>query len=1030
MPRGLDGENPRALDIDLPFQGGCMTHLSGRGVAFALCLGILAASGFGLHGPISFAAAENSNHAGLQINSALAAPGEVALLWTAPGDDGQSGRATGYDLRCVPDSSGPIDTNVEWNSAELCTGEPMPSISGQRDSITVRNLTPGAGYYFCIRAYDEAGNYSGRSNSPLAFAGANAPLTPALLSPANGGTIQDYSPALDWSDVTGADYYQVQIDNNSTFASPERSAQPIPSTFTVSPDLTGGAWYWRVRVNVDSVFSTWSSGWNFILPFPPPSVPIPVSPANGSTIADFSPLLDWGDVAGADSYQVQVDNGSGFTSPERIAVLTASQYIVTPDLQLGSWYWRVRACDNSVYGNWCAGWSFILADNTPPSISGVQATNITSNSASIAWNTNEPATSQVDYGPTVAYGSSTTLDPTLVTAHSQNLGGLISGTLYHYRVRSRDAAGNEAVGVDNTFTTLQNSNRNLALGIIPTVSGSYNGYNVQTITDGIIAPRGGTATTWASDQSTNPHWIEIDLGGEMIVQGVGINWAWNQNTTSWMTSRQYMIQRWDGSSFVDIAVVNNSAVDSIVTTNFNPANVSRLRIFQPSNMGPQSYARIMWMTELEIWGVMPDTTPPPSVPIPVSPANGSTIADFSPLLDWGDVAGADSYQVQVDNGSGFTSPERIAVLTASQYIVTPDLQLGSWYWRVRACDNSVYGNWCAGWSFILADNTPPTISGVQATNITSNSAAIAWNTNEPATSQVDYGPTVAYGSSTSLDPTLVMAHNQSLGGLMSGTLYHYRVRSRDAAGNEAVGADYTFTTLQNSNRNLALGIIPTVSGSYNGYNVQTITDGVIKPRGGTSTTWASDQSTNPHWIEIDFGGERNFNSVIISWAWNLSRASWMTSRQYMIQRWDGSSFVDIITVNNTASDSATATTFTPITASRIRIYQPSNMGPQGNRRIMWLTELEVWEFNSGQILADIPGDVNGSGHLDGTDLVSLIRHLKNDSKIKMSLSNADVDGSGQVNSADVDYLRLYFRGSGPAPVATKNAVSTIGRHDK
>jgi hypothetical protein len=59
----------------------------------------------------------------------------------------------------------------------------------------------------------------------------------------------------------------------------------------------------------------------------------------------------------------------------------------------------------------------------------------------------------VEYGTTTAYGSSTTLNTSLVTAHSANLSGLLANTTYHYRVKSRDAAGNLRTSGDFTFTT-------------------------------------------------------------------------------------------------------------------------------------------------------------------------------------------------------------------------------------------------------------------------------------------------------------------------------------------------------------------------------------------------------------------------------------------------------------------------------------------------------------------------------------------------------------------------------------------------
>jgi hypothetical protein len=92
-------------------------------------------------------------------------------------------------------------------------------------------------------------------------------------------------------------------------------------------------------------------------------------------------------------------------------------------------------------------------DTQPPIISGVTPTAITQTSATITWATDEAATSQVDYGLTATYGTSTTLDTNRLTSHSQTLGALSAATTYHFRVRSVDAANNVAVSGDGTFTT-------------------------------------------------------------------------------------------------------------------------------------------------------------------------------------------------------------------------------------------------------------------------------------------------------------------------------------------------------------------------------------------------------------------------------------------------------------------------------------------------------------------------------------------------------------------------------------------------
>src|SRR3989454_7548375 len=94
-----------------------------------------------------------------------------------------------------------------------------------------------------------------------------------------------------------------------------------------------------------------------------------------------------------------------------------------------------------------------------------------------------------------------------------------------------------------------------------------------------------------------------------------------------------------------------------------------------------------------------------------------------------------------------------------------------------------------------ADASPPLLSGITVSSISPNGAAIAWTTNEPSDSQVEYGVTSSYGSLSALNPALVTAHLESLTGLAPGALYHYRVKSGDVAGNLAVSADFTFTTL-------------------------------------------------------------------------------------------------------------------------------------------------------------------------------------------------------------------------------------------
>ncbi len=92
------------------------------------------------------------------------------------------------------------------------------------------------------------------------------------------------------------------------------------------------------------------------------------------------------------------------------------------------------------------------------------------------------------------------------------------------------------------------------------------------------------------------------------------------------------------------------------------------------------------------------------------------------------------------------------------------------------------------------DTVAPVITSITASSIDESSANITWSTNETSDSQIEYGLTTAYGNSTAIVLAPVVSHSQKLTNLSSNTTYHFRVKSKDAAGNTQVSADQVFTT--------------------------------------------------------------------------------------------------------------------------------------------------------------------------------------------------------------------------------------------
>ena len=91
-------------------------------------------------------------------------------------------------------------------------------------------------------------------------------------------------------------------------------------------------------------------------------------------------------------------------------------------------------------------------DTTALVIKNLSASSETGTEAVITWATDKPSSSQVDYGKTPQYGLTATSDELTIT-HSITLSLLEPGTTYHYQVKSKDKAGNEALSSDNTFIT-------------------------------------------------------------------------------------------------------------------------------------------------------------------------------------------------------------------------------------------------------------------------------------------------------------------------------------------------------------------------------------------------------------------------------------------------------------------------------------------------------------------------------------------------------------------------------------------------
>ena len=92
-----------------------------------------------------------------------------------------------------------------------------------------------------------------------------------------------------------------------------------------------------------------------------------------------------------------------------------------------------------------------------------------------------------------------------------------------------------------------------------------------------------------------------------------------------------------------------------------------------------------------------------------------------------------------------------------------------------------------------AIGTPPKITGIAITATGATSTTVSWDTDIQADSEVNYGLDKNYGIARDAFPDKTH-HTVVVTDLEPSMVYHLRIGSHDAAGNQALTGDYVVTT--------------------------------------------------------------------------------------------------------------------------------------------------------------------------------------------------------------------------------------------
>lgn len=441
----------------------------------------------------------------------------------------------------------------------------------------------------------------------------------------------------------------------------------------------------------------------------------------------------------------------------------------------------------------------IPADITAPEIGEVQIDSVTDSTATITWRTDEPSSAQIDFGPHRQLTRTATGEPGLRLQHQIQLTGLDAATTYFFRIRSRDAAGNLAIQADLFFSTSGSDTRppqllDLRFDALSTTSATI---------------------SWRTDE---PALARVAFGSDSSrAQTLPIDSSYSVEHTARLTGLRPGTTYYLRTDAVDRAG-NIASLDTTFRTAEMPAYTVRVNAGGPAHNGAGGR---QWSADRAFaaggWGYDGGST---------FQRNDAIAGTADPILyqseRWGmqayrfSVPAPGSYQVTLHFAEiYFTAPEKrifsVAIegetrLQSLDIFATAGHDVAVRYsFAVDVNDGVLDIDFlpeiedpkisAIEVESLIPDETAPAISALRLQAITTTSATVVWQTDEPATAYVEFGIDSTLGQATPLQQRLASEHRVTLTGLQPGTTYALRVHSSDRAGN-AASRDTTFSTAQ------------------------------------------------------------------------------------------------------------------------------------------------------------------------------------------------------------------------------------------
>ena len=379
-------------------------------------------------------------------------------------------------------------------------------------------------------------------------------------------------------------------------------------------------------------------------------------------------------------------------------------------------------------------------DNTAPDIGSISVSGITGENVVISWKTNEKASSLIRYGITADYGNMAGNDivnsdkNNYVTSHLVNINNLTPGTKYYYKIISSDLYGNIGESSEQTFSTKAPS----SLSSIKVVSNSLKEavitWSTSTKMTSIVEYGETEEYGEKKESSTASKKHEVAISGLKSGTSYHFRVKGKDENGNLYSSGDYTFQPKSPPkvSGVTLDSVSEHGAKIIVITDI-PTDilVTYFEKDQEENSGSQGKPEFVTQHDLELNNLKSGT--------------------------------AYAYTVKVvdEQGNQTVSDENTFITNK--------------------------------------DENPPKIENVRTDSaLTQNNKVqtiISWKTDEQATSILSYREgRIGEEKEFSNTDSLFTNHVIVMTSFKSGTVYNFRVKSTDAAGNESISGYFSFLT--------------------------------------------------------------------------------------------------------------------------------------------------------------------------------------------------------------------------------------------